>query len=120
MPTTDTPDRRTIAVGDGETHDEAVAIDAEGLFGLLTPQTVELLRTIAREQPASIREAARLVDRDIKNVHRELIRLGARGLVTFEDEGRARRPVVSYDALRIDIGLSIDTGTGTAPDSEPS
>lgn len=96
--------RRAIVVGT-EPEGDTVCLDADELFGLLTPQTVELLRTIARDQPASIREAARLVDRDIKNVHRELIRLGARDLVNFEEDGRARRPVLAYDTLEIELAI---------------
>ena len=105
MPGADPPERREIAVGIESEDSDAIRLDADKLFGLLTPQTVELLRTIAREQPASIRETARLVDRDIKNVHRELIRLGARDLVEFEEDGRARRPVLTYDTLAIELAI---------------
>jgi len=108
MPGADPPGRRAIAVGT-DPEGDAVRLDADELFGLLTPQTVELLRTIAREQPGSIRETARLVDRDIKNVHRELIRLGARDLVEFEEDGRARRPVLTYDTLAIELAIGRET-----------
>jgi len=112
MPGADSPGRREIAVGTDPERD-AVRLDADELFGLLTPQTVELLRTIAREQPGSIRETARLVDRDIKNVHRELIRLGARDLVGFEEDGRARRPVLAYDTLAIELAIGRGTRRGS-------
>lgn len=64
-------------------------------------RTYRLLNVIRADAPASIRETARLIDRDKKNVHEELTTLEALGVIRFEQEGRAKRPVFPYDDLVI-------------------
>jgi PAS domain S-box-containing protein len=79
--------------------------DLEELHRTFTPKSLELLDAAHSERPASITEAARTVDRDVKNVHTELRRLEELGVVSFVDEGRANRPVVRFDEVRIRIGF---------------
>ncbi len=79
--------------------------DLETLHRTFTPGAVELLDTVRRECPTSISETARLVDRDVKNVHSELGRLEECGVLSFVEERGAKRPVVEFDELRIDLGL---------------
>lgn len=57
-----------------------------------------------------MRDVARLVDRDIKEVSRNLNELAELRVVKFEQEGRAERPVVWFDHLKVDtdIGGEID------------
>jgi predicted transcriptional regulator len=64
-------------------------------------RTYKLLRVIRENEPRSIRETARLVDRDVKNVHEELSTLEALGVIRFDEEGQAKRPVFPYDDLVI-------------------
>jgi predicted transcriptional regulator len=68
---------------------EIVLQREEDLTRLLNPNNVELLRTIARESPASIRETARLVDRDVRQVHDDLTELARLNLLAFVEDGRA-------------------------------
>ncbi len=75
------------------------------LAQVFTPRSIDLLQAIAQEEPASIREAARLVDRDIKQVSENLERLEEYGVVEFLTEGRAKRPVVPYDEIDIQLPL---------------
>lgn len=70
---------------------------------------IELLQTIARESPQSIREFARLVERDVSPVHRDLKSIEPYGLVEFVQEGRAKRPVVPYDDIDIALPLTVET-----------
>lgn len=86
------------------------------LARVFTPRAIDLLQAIAREGPGSIREAARLVDRDIKQASENLGRLEEYGVVEFEDEGRAKRPVVPYDEIDIRLPLreAVDSGTASA------
>jgi predicted transcriptional regulator len=72
---------------------------------VLTPRAIDLLQAIAQEEPASIREATRLVNRDIKQVSENLERLEEYGIVEFVNEGRAKRPVVPYDEIDIQLPL---------------
>ena len=68
-----------------------------------TEQTLGLLRVITDAEPESIRETARLVERDVKNVHEELVRLETMGVIHFAEEGRSKRPVFPYDELVITV-----------------
>jgi predicted transcriptional regulator len=70
---------------------------------VLDDRNVEIVRTIAREEPESIRELARLVDRDVRQVHDAVTELETLGLVEFEEEGRAKKPKVWYDSISVDI-----------------
>jgi predicted transcriptional regulator len=82
--------------------------DEAALERVLSAKNLELVRTIATEKPESVRELARLVDRDIKNVSTALNRLAEIGLVEFEDSGRAKKPTVWYDRVEIDIQVTPD------------
>lgn len=88
------------------------------LSRLLSPKNLELLEILSKQQPDSIREAAELVDRDYKQVHRNLSELADIGVIEFEGggQGRARKPKPTYDGLEIDIPFvgqneSVDTAS---------
>ncbi|MFB6233603.1 MAG: transcriptional regulator [Haloarculaceae archaeon] len=85
---------------------EVVLQRESDLTDLLDPTNVELLRTIARESPPSIRETARLVDRDVRQVHDDLTDLARLNLLVFQQEGRAKRPVVWYDDIDIELPVT--------------
>ena len=70
---------------------------------------------IAEDRPASIRETARLAERGVKNVHKELTRLEAMGVVRFADEGRSKRPVFPYDELVVTIPFGRSNDSAVAP-----
>ena len=85
------------------------------LLETLTPHVLDLIESIRREEPASINEAARVVDRDVKNVHEELTRLAQLGVIFFETDGQSKRPVVWFDELTINLPFDPETGdTATA------
>lgn len=94
-PATDAPQRLSF-----ETTDQ--------LAQVFTPRGIDLLQAIARDEPASIRAAARLVDRDIKQVSANLERLAEYGVVEFVDDGRAKRPTVPFDEIDIQLSLRDD------------
>lgn len=79
--------------------------DEETLERVLSEKNLELLRTTVNAEPDSIRELARLVDRDIKNVSRAVDRLTEVGLVRIESAGQAKRPRVPYDELEVTYPL---------------
>lgn len=85
---------------------EVIVKDEVDLNRLLRPNNVELLRTISREQPESIRATARLVDRDVRQVHDDLHELARLNLVRFEERGSAKRPVVWYDEIEVELPIS--------------
>ena len=82
--------------------------NVEQLFETFNSLTMELLGTIAEEKPASIRETARLVERDVKNVHDELTRLERLGVIRFEQVGRSKRPVFPYEEVVISVPFDRD------------
>ena len=90
-------------VGDETT--ETVSVDPADADTVVRPTTIELLRAIAREEPTSIRSAARLVDRDVRQVHANLWELGQLGLVEFDRGGRAHRPLVEYDRIEVAVDV---------------
>jgi predicted transcriptional regulator len=61
--------------------------DHDHLLHTFTPQTLDLLTTIRQEQPSTVNETARVVDRDVKNVHDELAKLEALGVIHFQQDG---------------------------------
>ncbi|MFT4881817.1 MAG: putative transcriptional regulator [Salinirussus sp.] len=71
----------------------------------LTPLRLELIRAIAEETPESMREAARLVDRDVSDVHSDLKQLEVLGILTLEAGGPsgALQPVVPFERIEVHI-----------------
>jgi predicted transcriptional regulator len=83
------------------------------LSRLLSPKNLELLEAIAESEPESIRAAADAVDRDYKQVHRNLTELHDIGVIEFEGggSGRPKKPLLAYDGLEIDIPFADTDGT---------
>ena len=87
----------------------------DDLMETLTPRVLDLIEAIRRKEPASINETARVVDRDVKNVHEELSRLAQLGIIFFEEDGQSKRPVVWFDELVINFPFDPEAGdTATA------
>ncbi len=87
----------------------------------VTPLRLELIRAIAEEAPESMREAARLVERDVSDVHSDLKQLEVLGILTLEAGGPsgAIQPIVPFDRIEVHIDYPlIDNGdTDSAPAS---
>lgn len=92
-----------------EPHLEVVFHDPADVHRVTRPKSLELLRAIVQHKPDSIRETARLVDRDVSQVHRNLTELAGLHLVDLVDDGHSKQPVVWYDAIDIDLPL-VDSG----------
>ena len=115
--------RRIKAAQDGEEFDDVQPVLNFGSYAelsrLLSPKNLELLEAIAENDPESIREAAELVDRDYKQVHRNLSELEDIGVIEFEGggTGRAKKPMLTYEGLEIDIPFADSSGSvgATAP-----
>lgn len=103
---------RKIDKGEGLEIEEPFVVSLSSrdeLFSVFREKNIELLETIAREEPASIRELARLVDRDIRVVHDALTEMEQLGIIRFIEEGRAKRPSVWYDEIDLEIEIPIGT-----------
>lgn len=88
----------------------------EELQRVLSPRNIELLESIREREPGSIRELARLVERDVSRVHDNVTELDRLGVIELLDDGQAKRPVMEYDRIEVDIPIA--TGSGR-PDSAP-
>jgi len=60
----------------------------------MTPKRVELFKMLSEFEPHSIRELAEVMERDVKNIWDDLKLLENFGLISFQAEGRIRRPIV--------------------------
>ena len=78
----------------------------------LTPLRLELVQAIANEEPKSMREAARLVDRDVSDVHSDLKQLEVLGILTLEEGGPsgAIQPIVPFDRIEVHIDYPLIDG----------
>jgi predicted transcriptional regulator len=88
--------------------------DVEGLIGRVN---LQLLDVVASERPESIRETARLVDCDYKEVHRNLKEVQALGVIEFTTDGNSKRPILRDGAKAIDLSITfpVDTDTSNSP-----
>lgn len=104
---------RVRALERGEETDDMLILnlhDEADLARIVSPTNLELLRTVARRDPQSMREVADIVDRDYKDVHRNLTELADLNVVRFEEAGRSKRPVVDFDEIEVEIPVAEDTG----------
>lgn len=89
------------------------------LRAVLTERRIELLRSIMDEPPESLRALADRLGRGQKQINDDVHLLAEYGIVHFEDgPGRARKPRVPYETVRIELELSTSreqpTGNATA------
>jgi len=104
----------------GEEFDEqgaAFILDFEDLDDverLMRRLNLQLLDVVASERPESIRETARLVDRDYKEVHRNLEELEALGVSEFSADGNSKRPILRDGAEAIDLSIRFPIDTDTS------
>ncbi|WP_281194275.1 transcriptional regulator [Halorubrum sp. F4] len=89
--------------------------DRARLRQLLTDRRMELLETVMDDPPESIRALADRLDRDVHDVHDDLYLLAEYDVVHFEEEGRAKKPYVPYDTVRIEVEFGLPRGEGSDP-----
>ncbi len=69
----------------------------------LTKKRIEILRTIVREKPSSIRALSRILERNVKNVFEDLMLLEKNNFIKFEEQGKSKRPVVRIKKVVIKL-----------------
>ena len=113
----ETRDRLRALEANKDTEDRHILVldDEADLQRLLSPTNLELLRAIREHEPESMRAASDLVDRDFKEVHRNLTELEALHVIELEQSGRSKRPIVRFDEIDAEITLDTDdTDTAAA------
>lgn len=81
--------------------------DAIRLRQLLTDRRMELLEEVMEHPPESIRA---LVDRLDRDVHDDLHLLAEYEIIQFKEDGRAKKPYVPYDTVRIEVEFGLPCG----------
>jgi len=79
--------------------------DFDDIALLMRTPNLRLIETIVAEEPASIRELADAVDRDYREVHRNLSELEALGVIEFIDDGSRKKPTLRGEAEHIDFSI---------------
>jgi len=82
--------------------------DPERIRQILTPKRRELMTAIMAGEPESISQLAKITDRGVTEVHRDLEILKENKLVYIEGEdvnGKAKKPVVPYSDIEINYNL---------------
>ena len=74
----------------------------------IRPKNLQLLRAIAEYEPESIRETARVVERDVRQVHTNLEELDELHLIEFETAGNSKQPRVWYNEIEVHYPLTSD------------
>lgn len=84
---------------------------------LMRTSNLELLEAIVAQRPQSIRQAAAAVDRDYREVHRNLTELEALGVIEFETNGQRKKPILRAGTDTIDFSIRFPrtTESGEVP-----
>jgi predicted transcriptional regulator len=97
-----------IDEGDDPGPDTVSFSDPSQIARILTQKRLEVIKTVMRDHPESIRGLARLVDRNPKEVNDDVHLLSEYGIISLEQDGRAKRPVVPYDRIEFAVTLELD------------
>jgi predicted transcriptional regulator len=69
---------------------------------VLTARRRELVTALKQTTPESVRGLARQLDRDKGAVSRDLAELAEHNIVTYEDNGRAKRPTLTQEHIFVE------------------
>ncbi|MEN9501025.1 MAG: hypothetical protein RI964_310 [Pseudomonadota bacterium] len=83
----------TTALETGEYQGEVFTFETPAaLFTSITPKRWDVLNRLQNTEPMSIRELAKRLGRDVKNVHTDVAKLLDMGLLERDAEGRVYSP----------------------------
>ena len=77
-------------------------LSLESAERVLTPKRRELIEVLRSEDVESVRDLARRVDRDKGQVSRDLGVLAEHGVISYEEDGRAKRPYLVQDHIVVE------------------
>jgi predicted transcriptional regulator len=80
-----------------------ISLNKKSLKKILTPSRMELIRTIKEKTPRSVGALAKLVNRPVESVSRDLKILENYGLLAFTQAGRQKIPEIEKDVLMIPL-----------------
>ena len=88
--------------------------DLDDVERLMRRSNLQLLDIVASERPPSIRETARLADRDYRDVHRNLEELESLGVIEFTTDGNSKRPILRSGTEAIDLSITFPIDADTS------
>ena len=95
--------KRLIRAFEGKPQGTFISFESpELLFKVLSGKKWDLLKVMTGAGPISIREAARLLGRDVKAVHTDVHKLLNVGILQKTDKGQIEFP---FDAVHVDFML---------------
>lgn len=98
----------------GEAVPHVVNFEDRGrLRELLTDRRMELIEETMEHPPESIRGLADRLGRDVRDVHDDLHLLAEYGIVHFEEDGRAKKPYVPYETVRLEVEFGVPSDERT-------
>jgi predicted transcriptional regulator len=99
----ETINQRALAAFEGKPQGSHISFaTVELLWQTLTKKRWEILHAMTGQGAMSIREAARIVNRDVKAVHRDITALIKAGVINRTDKG----VLFPYDAVHVDFTLT--------------
>ena len=102
---------RRAEAGEGdETIEQGVRFvlnfeDFDDIDRLMRTSTLKLIEAIVSERPKSISQLAAVVDRDYRDVHRNLEELESLGVIEFEIGGQRKKPILREGTENIDFSI---------------
>ncbi|MFQ3474939.1 transcriptional regulator [Halonotius sp. F2-221B] len=98
--------------GDGPAEEAVRAFDSVAdIRQLLTDRRLEVMRSIMTAPPDSISDLADRLGRNYSDVHGDVEVLADHDIVYFDTDGRAKRPVIPYERVRVDIEVVGDASS---------
>lgn len=82
---------------------------------MLTARQIELLGSIMDAPPESIRALADRLDRGVKETAEDVNLLAEYEIVYFERDGRAKKPYVPYETVKIEVEITATAADETDP-----
>lgn len=81
---------------------DAVNLSRETAEQVLTEKRMEIVKEISENDVSSVRDLARRLDRDVSIVSRDLDVLFEAEVVDFEEDGRAKKPVLAHENIFVE------------------
>jgi len=92
---------RAKAAFKGSAQGERISFTSLALMHrILTPNRWDVLKAMMGRGEIGVRELARMLERDIKAVHTDVVALADAGVIERSDNGAVQFP---YDAVRVDF-----------------
>ncbi|MDS0260890.1 transcriptional regulator [Haloarcula sp. S1CR25-12] len=80
---------------------------------LMRERNLKLIEAVVEHRPESIQDAAAVVDRDYRDVHRNLKELESLGVIEFEADGQRKKPQLRAGAQSVDFSFQFPIRTPT-------